>query len=93
MKLKIFKIRDGKKRQWLDWCKFLIAHETEVQETLREEKVTREINYLFDDYVLYVMEGDCLPSSDREMNRLHKKNKVECLELVEGTTLFDISAS
>lgn len=89
MKFKIFKIRDGKFKQWKDWCDYLLAHKSEVLDTLKEEKVTREVCVLYGDKVLYVMEGEGLPATDREINRLHVKNRQECLEVVEGETLFD----
>ena len=93
MKFKIFKIKKGKKAQWLKWCSFLNTHKKEVLKTLKEEGITREFNYLFkykgEYFVLYGMEGKFLPPSDCELNRKHFKNLKECLERIELLELFD----
>jgi hypothetical protein len=80
MKYKKFKLKAGKETQWRAWCAFLIAHESEVKETLREEAVTREACWLADGFVYYGMEGLCLPASDKELNRNHRQSVRECLE-------------
>jgi len=79
MKFKIFKFKDGKKGQWKEWCNVLNARKEEVVATLLEEKVTHELGVCIGDYFLYGMEGECLPASDCELNREHKRNFRECL--------------
>ncbi len=90
MKYKIFKIKEGKLQQWKDWCEFLRKNEKEVFETMKEEKVTRELAVRVGDTVLYVMEGEMLPSTNKDLNIQHQKNLVECLEPVtDAEVLFD----
>lgn len=90
MKCKIFKIKEGKLQQWKDWCAFLNSHKAEVLGSMKEEGLTQEFSILYDDTVLfYCVVGKSLPSTDKEINRLHKKNRVECLEPVVSDVLFD----
>jgi hypothetical protein len=73
MKYKIFKIKEGKLKQWKDWCDFLIKNKTDVLETMEEEKVTRESSVLYGNTLFYFMVGECLPAKDRKINTLHRK--------------------
>ncbi len=81
MKYKKFKLNPGCETQWRSWCDFLRTQKTLVFETMREEKVWHESCWLTDGYVYYGMEGECLPATDRDINKEHKKNRKECLEL------------
>ena len=87
----LFRVKEGKLNQWKKWCDYLVAHKSEVIDSLKEEKVTRELSVLYGEVVFYVMVGECLPSTDTELNRMHKKNLAECLEEVRGDVLFDFS--
>ncbi|MEK7564591.1 MAG: DUF6176 family protein [Patescibacteria group bacterium] len=93
MRVKIFKIKEGKEEQWLSWCKFLVDHNDEVIQTLKEEENIREINYLFEHnrekFIVYFQEGKFKPASDCELNKKHFKNLEECLEKVSLEKLFD----
>lgn len=88
MKGNVFKVREGKIERWREWANYLNSNPTEVVETLGEENC--EIEGCFDFslngewYVAMFMKSfdgkDFVPSSDREINLLHRKNKIECLE-------------
>ncbi|HEY0908379.1 MAG TPA: hypothetical protein VGE35_03465 [Candidatus Paceibacterota bacterium] len=81
MKYKKFKVKEGREAQWRSWCLSLIHEKAQVLETMKEEAVTRETCWIKDGFVYYGMEGLCLPATDREINRLHKQNRRECLEV------------
>lgn len=89
MKYSVFKIKEGKETQWKKWVAYLLAHEKEVLESLKEEKVTRETLAQYGDILVWEMEGECLPASDSKLNRMHNKNREECLERVSPNVLFD----
>lgn len=84
MKYKLFKIKSGKKEQWVKWCRTLGGEKKEEAiRTLIEEENIRETIILMGDYVLYAMEGNFKPASDCELNREHRKNLVECLQPID----------
>lgn len=88
MKVNLFKIKEGKLNQWKDWCDLLMTKfKSEALETLKEEKVAYEGCFTFElnseHYVLGLADGECLPASDCELNRQHKKHRQECLEFVK----------
>lgn len=87
MKSNIFKIKEGKTNQWKDWCNRLnTVYRDEALETLNEEKVIQELFLFFSingkDYTISLVEGEALPSTDRQLNIEHRKNFTECLEKI-----------
>ncbi len=88
MKYKHFKIKEGKKQQWLIWCAFLIEHEKEVIDTLIQEQCTREICWINGTDIFYGAEGLCVKGDDRQLNIDHRKNARECLEYVSNDVLL-----
>jgi hypothetical protein len=84
MKYKLFKIKPGKKDQWIQWC-FSLSHtyRKEALCTLREEENIRETIILWGEYVLYGMKGNFKPASSCEINKMHFQNLKECLESVD----------
>lgn len=86
MKYRLYKFRDGKKQQWLEWCVFLIEHENEVIETLVQEQCKREACWYEGDSVFYGMDSLFLKADDRQINLDHRKNVRECLSYVSEYT-------
>lgn len=83
LKFTLWKIRQGKKEQWLEWCNELNERRKEALETLVEENLIREQCVVFDDYVFYYHEsydGGKQPMNlDKEINRKHAKMMKDCL--------------
>jgi hypothetical protein len=99
MKLVLFKVKKEKLAQWVAWChRVATEFKTEALETLREEKVSQEGFSLFsvhgDFYTLGYALGEPEPANTtRELNKLHKQMKRECLEFAgELETLYNLSA-
>ncbi|MCC7356990.1 hypothetical protein IT408_00580 [Candidatus Uhrbacteria bacterium] len=97
------KIKPGKRQVWLDWCKEMMEkHYTEASETLVEEDLVRERNFIFgegdDSYVLYLhtpVEGKVKKpfNPTRELNQEHFRKFHECLEKVKPCVPgYDVSA-
>lgn len=90
----LFKIKEGRKEEWLSWCKELSTTlRDEAIETLKEEGVVQELTIAFsingDDYVLGYMDGEILPANmDQEINQKHKEMKEECLERVRDADVL-----
>jgi hypothetical protein len=94
MKINIFKIKKDKLEIWRKWCKELnTTRKEEAIETLKEEAVlieswnTIEINgswYALGSSLLDE-KSESKYSEDREINKLHKKYKEDCLEFI-GTS-------
>lgn len=99
---RLYKVKPGKRQQWLDWCnKLSTVHHDEAASTLVEEDLVNEMCVLFgvgdDSYLLYrhtPLAGKTKKSAvmERELNKEHFKNYFECLELVKGRVLgYDIT--
>lgn len=93
MKSNVFRIKKGKTEQWKDWCyKLATVYKREAIETLKEENVVQEAFFFFtidgQDYTMSMVDGEALPSTDRELNIEHRKNFRECLEKVSKTEVL-----
>jgi len=90
MKLNLFKIKEGKLEQWLEWGRLLTTtYKEEAIETLREEGLTYEGFCIFkidnNHYTLAMLEGEARPADMAiELNRKHKEMKKECLEKISS---------
>jgi hypothetical protein len=85
-KYKIFKIKDGKGLQWMDWCREIERREEEARRTLRQENLSSEHCIIFDDYVIYThvsKEGGKFPMNmNEDINLKHKIMMEECLHFI-----------
>lgn len=92
MKMKkyaLFKIKEGKKEEWVRWCDELMSRKNEAILTLQEENLIKEWCVISGDYVFCgyeTVEGkEKLPmNKEREINQKHYQIFHECLETVEG---------
>lgn len=88
MKAYLFKVKKGKLQQWKDWCSLLVTkYNKEALESMREELVLQEAclvgKFADNEYVLGLMEGGGNPTNmESKVNKLHRKNRKECLEKV-----------
>lgn len=97
--LLLFKIKEGKKQDWVQWNQNLNAREGEVKDLLEEENVDREFSALVegkqDDYVIGYFESESGSISSAEFSGLNKefqKKIDECLDLIgSAEMLHDIS--
>lgn len=97
---RIFKIKPGKKDQWVSWCKEInsVLRETAI-ETIKEENILRECFMTFsidaNDYAIGITEdfGDFLPANQtKAINQKHRAIKKECFESsIEVVSNYDIS--
>lgn len=84
----VFRVKDGKLGQWVDWCLQLRQERRdEALLTLEEEETTDELCAVAwiegKAYVFGFACGRLLPANmSRAINREHQRNKQECLELV-----------
>jgi hypothetical protein len=84
----LFKIKEGKKDLWYNWCQEISTSlRAEALSTLEEEQVLHELTLGISlpegDYVVGYMDGECLPANqDREINKRHNIMKEECLERI-----------
>ncbi len=87
-KYSLFKIKEGKKQVWLDWCfKLQNEYAEEARETLKEENLTQEKCLVYDEYVFYkhtTLDGkEKLPFNPTvQLNLEHDAKMKECLERV-----------
>lgn len=86
-KYTLFKLKEGKKQVWLDWCLELNAQKEEALETLEEENLIQEKCVVYDNYVFYkhtTVEGkEKLPfNPNNPLNLKHDATMRECLEKV-----------
>lgn len=91
----LYKIKPGKKEQWLDWCRELSQHETAAVLTIKEEGLSFESCRMFGDYVIFELhEKGEQKSSNKEylLNQTHIKNLQECLEPIDTEKLYEFSA-
>lgn len=84
-KYALFKIKEGKKELWTNWCNELMNRKDEVLLTLQEENLISERYIILDDYVFgeyEIAEGkEKLPmNKERELNKKHYEIFHECLE-------------
>lgn len=89
MKYHVCKFKEGKVKQWRNWCLFLTSSKDEVLESLKEEKVSQEVCFTKNNLVYYGIDGECLKSSERKINIDHRKNVKECLERL-NTYSYDV---
>lgn len=82
----LFKIKEGKKDIWYNWCqKLSTSLRSEALSTLEEEQIIQElaigITLPEGQYFIGYMDGEYLPANlDREINQRHQSMKEECLE-------------
>jgi hypothetical protein len=99
MEYRRYVIREGKKQQWLGWAAYLVAHEKEVFDTLKQEGCVREACWIQGEDIYYAIDSLFLGmDKDKQLNIEHMKNFKECLRFVEkytppipeeATNLFD----
>jgi hypothetical protein len=99
IKTVLLKIKKGKEDIWKEWCKKIQNQlYDEAVESLKEEKVKQEIVIKFElqnsTYSIAFMDGDCLPANpNREINKMHKQMKAECIESVsDAELLYNVKA-
>lgn len=83
----LFRIKPDKLETWKLWCHTLSNElRDEAIETLKEEGMTQEAFVVFelnnDYFTIGLGDGQCLPTTDREINRKHKQMGKECLEKI-----------
>jgi hypothetical protein len=90
MKYALFEIKKNKVEQWQNWCyKLSTDFKLEAENSLKEE------NYLFEGWLIFNIGEDfytigfgeekeegAKPATDSFLNKEHKRNKEECLELI-----------
>ena len=101
IKTSLWKVKEGKREEWLNWCKEIMAQYDEAAETLREEQLIREQCALFDvgdeSYLVYLHqpeeEKEKLPANlEKPINQKHFKKMGECLERCTNRTEgYDVS--
>lgn len=86
MKNVLFKVKSKKQNIWRSWCAYLIAHQQEAEETMREENCVYERSIMYErEGEFYVVgtsafKGDFKPANlSIELNIKHHEAKVECL--------------
>lgn len=99
----LFKIKNGKRQKWLDWCHELEQRHEEVIVTLKEENLLRERCLLFGEgynsYLLYMHtpaneDGKQPANLDKEINVKHFQIYDECLEKIPFSEVgYDISVA
>lgn len=91
MKYSLYKIKEGKKDQWADWCKELnTTYRSEALKTLEEENILFESFFIFQiGSEFYTIGcgaekegGGKKVDKENELNKRHFANKRECLEFV-----------
>jgi hypothetical protein len=83
MKLYVFKIKEGKRDAWLDWCAYLNTHREEVEATLVQENCVYEAAWLISDRLLVAANWDGEKKQvDTPLNRQHAKVIGDNLEKV-----------
>lgn len=95
----LLKVKEGKLKQWKDWCNFLMSEMDTVKKTLVQENAIGEYGILFkvgDDYYVYggtdYRDEPIKADMSIELNRKHKEVVTECLEFVAtGQELFKIT--
>ncbi|MBP9750364.1 MAG: hypothetical protein KBC95_00795 [Candidatus Peribacteraceae bacterium] len=95
-KVTLFRVREGKKDIWNQWCQSLeTTLRQEAIHTLEEEQVRLELVIGLTihgaNYVVGYMDGECLPANmDQKINQQHQLMKKECLERMndEATLLY-----
>ena len=88
MSMRLFRIKEGRLQQFLDWGKFLQSN-PEALETLREEGIQFEAFYYFqvgeDLFAMGVVDNPTpLSPSIRPINIIHRKVLKECLIPLDG---------
>lgn len=86
MEYRHYKLKEGKKEQWLAWAKYLVEHTEEVLDTLRDEGAKREACWVLDSEIYYGIDSLFLGMDHRQINLDHMKNFKECLQFVEKFT-------
>ena len=96
VKYTLWRIKEGKRQVWEDWCREIMGkHQEEGVLSLTEEDLVRERCMVFgegnDSYVLYdhqSLEGKKKKpfNSNRELNLKHNRIFHECLVRVNGET-------
>ena len=89
----LFKIKEGKGEQWEAWCVELQRRSGEASQTLQQENSSKEMCIRYGEYVLGVSEyfGDPKPTDmTNPLNIEHRRQREECLERLEGKTLYEI---
>jgi len=98
MEYRHYKLKKGKKEQWLNWAKYLVENTEEVFDTMKEEGCKREACWILGEDVFYGMDSLFLGMDKRQLNIEHMKNFKECLQFLEkytdpipmdAVTLFD----
>ena len=101
--LSLWKVKEGKREEWLEWCKGIMTNYEEAAETLKEEQLIEERCVLFDvgdeSYLVYFHQPEegkqKLPANmEKEINRMHFKKMEECLErCTEKTEGYNVLAA
>ncbi len=84
----LFKIKENKLNVWKDWEQVLMKNKLEAIETLKEENMLIEGSMTFkigeDNYAILFgyHEEELKPSTEKEINIIHKRIKSECLEYI-----------
>lgn len=91
----ILKIKRGKRKTWVNWCKSVMTkHYAEATETMDEEDLLKEQCIVFDfgkeSYLLYIhttKKGKKKKPAnlERALNRKHFKKFHECLKVMKRT--------
>lgn len=87
-KASCFKVKENKKKQWLEWCEELeTVSKSEAIDSLKSEGVQQEacFSVLIDSsmYIIGFSEGVCKDADmSLEVNKKHKEKKEECLEYI-----------
>lgn len=95
LKFALFKIKEGKREDWRNWCTELMRRKNEALKTLKQENSSREICILHGDYVFGISEYFAEPQPTDmsiELNIEHRQRLRDCLEKVEHEITYDIGA-
>ncbi len=97
MKIKVFKLKQGKESQWKKWCKQLqTTHRKEALSTIREECGTFESFILYkvgnEYYTIGISDTQIPANKNSSLNKEHQKQKRECLEyFLDTEVLYELN--
>ena len=91
VRLAKYKIKEGKKQLWIDWCEELKRRKDEVIETLKNESVVSEACFLSEDeeYIYYFIETEnmekakaAFKNSPFKIDPEHREKRIASLDKI-----------